>query len=257
MLMPTLIIGDCREVMTRFQPQSFHLIVTSPPYNLGIPYPDWNDNLPLDDYFTFGREWLSECYRVLVRGGRLCLNIPFFIHKTHENLLFGYLSVLKEVGFIDREMIVWVKKKHQDNDFVCKQKLFGSVASPSSPHLRSVCEIILIMDKESRRLPGRRQNSDISLPEYEAWTRNVWELDTEGDRRHPTPFPYELPRRLMKLYSYRGNRVLDPFVGRGTTLTVAKQLSRVGVGIELSEAYLPLIQKTVGKGLTVHRIPER
>jgi site-specific DNA-methyltransferase (adenine-specific) len=255
--MPTIIFGDCRTVLKKLRTNSFHLCITSPPYNLGIRYPDWNDNLPLDAYFDFSREWLSECYRVLVTGGRLCLNIPFFIHKTRENLLFGFLDLLQEIGFLDREMIVWVKKRHQDNDFVCKQRLFGSVASPSCPHLRSVCEIILIVDKEIRSLPGRRQDSDLTVPEYEAWTKNVWELDTEGDRRHPAPFPFELPRRLMKLYSYKGNRVLDPFAGRGTTLKVAKQLNRIGVAIELSEAYLPLIQETVGQGLKVHRIPKR
>jgi site-specific DNA-methyltransferase (adenine-specific) len=157
--------------------------------------------------------------------------------------------MLKEIGFIDREMIVWVKRRRSDNDFVCQQKLFGSIRNPSNPYLRSVCEMILVLDKQSRRLSGH--GYDITLEEYEAWTKNVWEFDTEGDRRHPAPFPFELPKRLIKLYSYKGNRILDPFVGRGTTLKVAQQLGRDGVGIELSRDYLPLIVKTVGESLRI------
>jgi len=111
--------------------------------------------------------------------------------------------------------------------------------------------MILVMDKETRQLSGHKHNSDISIEEYDAWTKNVWEIDTVSDRRHPAPFPYELPKRLMKLYSYKGNRVLDPFVGRGTTLKVAQQLGRLGVGIELSKAYLRLISETVGKNLKI------
>ena len=112
-----------------------------------------------------------------------------------------------------------------------------------------------MLDKESRRLSG--QESDITLEEYEAWTQNVWECDTVSDRRHPAPFPPELPKRLMKLYSYKGSRVLDPFVGSGTTLLVAEQLGRNGIGIELSRAYLPLIQETVGDSLKVLTLNEK
>ena len=245
-ILPSIIFGDCRSVLKRFRENSFHLIVTSPPYNLGIGYPDWNDNLALNDYFAFCHQWLEECYRVLVTGGRLCLNIPFFVHRSRTNMLFQYLSILREVGFVDREMIVWLKKR-RDGEFCCKQKLFGLVASPSTPHIRGVAEMILVMYKERKRLVGH--GADISVEEYSAWTKNVWEIDTESDRRHPAPFPVEIPNRLIKLYSYKGNRVLDPFVGRGTTLKATGQLDRNGVGIELSRAYLPLIQEMVGKCL--------
>lgn len=254
--MQTLIIGDCRQVLKCLPENSFHLILTSPPYNLGIQYPDWNDNLSFEAYFAFAREWLTACYRVLVRGGRLCLNIPFFVHRNGVNLLFQYLYLLREVGFIDREMIVWVKKR-EDGKLVCNPQLFGSVASPSNPHIRGVAEMILVLNKESRRLSG--EESDITVKEYDEWTKNVWEINTEGDRRHPAPFPPELPKRLMKLYSYKGHRVLDPFVGRGTTLKVAEQLGRNGIGIELSKEYLPLIQESVGGSLsvlTLNKLPE-
>jgi site-specific DNA-methyltransferase (adenine-specific) len=248
--MQTVIFGDCRQVLKQFSEGSFHLVVTSPPYNLGIKYADWNDNLSLDNYLTFCREWLSECYRVLVSGGRLCLNIPFFTYKNHRNLLYEYQSILRKVGFKHREMIVWAKNKNRDGYNLCK-KLFGSVGSPSNPHMRSISEMIVVVDKETRRLSGDSKDSDISIDEYEAWTKNIWEMNTVSDRRHPAPFPIELPKRLIKLYSYRGNKILDPFVGRGTTLKASEQLGRLGVGIELSKQYLPLIQETVGQNLKV------
>jgi len=253
---PTIIFGDSQEVLKRFPKQSFHLIITSPPYNLGTPYPDWDDKLPLDDYFDFCHKWLFESFRVLVTGGRLCLNLPFFTHHHRTNMLFEYLCLLRKIGFKDREMIVWAKKRRSDNKFVCKQRLFGSVSSPSNPHIRDVCEMILVMDKGKRRLTGYGKDADITIEEYDTWTKNIWEFDTESDRRHPAPFPYELPRRLIKLYSYKGNKILDPFAGRGTTLKVAKQLRRQGVGIELSKAYLPLIQETVGNPLKIYNWPK-
>lgn len=235
----------------------FHLIVTSPPYNVGTSYPDWNDSLPVDKYFSFCQQWMRECYRVLVKGGRLCLNIPLFGRPKYKRMQFRYLSVLWKVGFTDREVIVWVKKQKSNNHFICKRKLFGSIASPSNPHIRTVAELILVMKKESRRLSGDSKKADITREEYAAWTKNVWEIETELDRRHPAPFPYELPRRLIKLYSYRENRILDPFLGRGTTLKVASQLGRHAVGIELSPEYLALIRETVGEDLTVKNFKHR
>lgn len=246
----TVVFGDCTEVLRRFRSGFFHLIITSPPYNLGINYPDWNDSLSLKDYFKFCQSWLSECYRVLVSGGRLCLNISFST-KNCGNMLFEYITILRKIGFMDREMIVWSKKRESDNGFVCKPKLFGSVASPKNPFIRSLCEMIIVMSKESKQLKGMRNRADITLQEYTKWTKNVWEFDTEGDRRHPAPFPCELPKRLIKLYSYKGNKVLDPFAGRGTTLKAAQKLGRVGFGIELSKKYLPLIRETVGSNLKV------
>ena len=93
--------------------------------------------------------------------------------------------------------------------------------------------------------------SSSTKQEYDEWTKDVWYMDTVSDRRHPAPFPVELPKRLIKLYSYKGNRILDPFVGRGTTLGVAEDLGRVGFGVELSKEYLSLIKETVGDNLNL------
>lgn len=246
--MHKVVIGDCRQIMKRMREKSVHLVVTSPPYNLGINYSDWNDSMPIEEYREFVKEWLSDCHRVLVDGGRICVNVPIFVYKMNRcSLLFEYYNLMKQVGFSDREVILWVKRRESDNRFVAKQKLYGTVKDPTNPLLRYVSEAIVVMNKNGGRL-GNDVGSrpDMTDWEFRHWSYNVWEFDTEMDRTHPAPFPEELPKRLIKLYSFAGQTVLDPFLGSGTTTKVARDLKRNSIGIELSRDYIPLIEKKLG-----------
>lgn len=230
--------GDCRDSLKMIKDSSVHLVVTSPPYNVGIEYRSSNDNLPFDQYLAFTKSWLEECYRVLVSGGRICINVPIYTHKNIKtSLLVVYYSLLKEVGFQDREIIIWVKKRRSDGQLLRKDKLYGTL-SPRNPQLNCPSEVILIMNKVSPRLEGK--GSDISLWEYRQWNHNIWEMDTESDRTHPAPFPPELPKRLIKFYSFPKQVVLDPFLGSGTTMKVADELNRTCIGCELDRFYVEM-----------------
>ena len=244
-----LIIGDCRKVLKGCPSNLIHLVVTSPPYNVGIRYDGWNDNMDINEYLKFTEEWLRECYRVLVDGGRICINLPIFNFKGKINLFYEYSRLLRKVGFKERDVIIWVKRdKHRFR--VSQRGYYGSVADPHNPILIHPCEVVLIYHKNKKWLDCGGE-TDISFNEYKKWVYNVWEIPPELDRKHPCPYPEELPRRLIKLYSYVGNIVLDPFAGYGTTLKVAGELRRHCIGIEISRKYVSLMKRRIPP-LVVH-----
>ena len=236
-----VIWGDAREVLRHIPARSVHLIVTSPPYNTGIPYDSYDDRQPQEVYWQAMREVFRECYRVLVSGGRCAVNLPACIMQ-HAGSRVAYLAVdflllLRKVGFLDREIITWVKSSNGLPSG--KSTSWGSWRSPSNPALRDASEWILIMHKETPELKSNGQKPDITRDEFLQWTTNVWLMQPETSRRrfHPAPFPIELPYRLIKLYTYPEQVVLDPFCGIGTTCIVAKRLKRHYIGIDISRRY--------------------
>lgn len=241
-------LGDCREVIPRLpQHGQVKLIVTSPPYNVGVEYGTWNDNLPQDEYWQFTREWLSASYNALRPSGRICVNVPnlgnSFESKSGGIIPFAprMIDALVDCGFTVREWITWVKSTSNnlnevESSFCGNNCAWGSWLSPSNPFCRSFSEFILIAHKGSPALEWTGE-TDLTKRNFLLWSRNIWLMPTATHPKHPAPFPSELPKRVMQMYSYIGDLILDPFCGVGTTLKEAMRLRRPAVGIEISERY--------------------
>lgn len=214
---------------------SVDLIITSPPYNAGIGYDAYDDNQPLVEYRMWLRTIFVECYRVLKVGGRICINVSNIMKKPFNALNSYVIQILEEIGFLLRGEIVWLKVKGNNNGTTA----WGSWQSPSNPWLRDSHEFIIIASKMTYNLQSKGK-TDLTAKEFSAWTRCEWSfspVNTNNKLGHPAPFPEELPRRLIKLYSWLHAVVLDPFCGSGTTCYVAKMLDRQYIGYDISKNY--------------------
>ena len=219
------------------------LIVTSPPYNVGKNYGEANDNLEYDDYIEFTYNWLRKCYSWAKDDGRLCMNIPIDTGKGVQRSLGADITcIAKDVGWNYRTTIVW----NEGN--ISKSSARGSFMSASSPHVISPVELIVVMYKKQWKKTCRGK-SDTSKDEFMDWTNGIWTFPGESKKRigHPAPFPTELPKRCIKLFSYIDDVVLDPFMGSGTTLIAAKMLNRKSMGIEISGEFCELAFRRILK----------
>lgn len=261
-MLDTVIPGRCEVELQRIGEGQVHLVCTSPPYNVGIEYGNGHDdNLPELAYYTWVEQWLAQCYRVLCEGGRIAIDIPNVGNTQYSKSQGGlqtyvdkYWSLLRKVGFTPREQISWVKAKREDDElsFCGSSTAWGSFLSPNNPQCRSFSETILVAHKGSPSR-GRVEAGDITNEEFLRYTRNVWTFPAESKRKHPAPFPEELPYRLIKLYTWSGDVVLDPFSGTGTTALVAAKTGRHFIGIEQSPLYVEMsierIQKFLNENL--------
>lgn len=238
--MQEIIQGDARQVLKTIPDKSCHLVVTSPPYNVGIDFGIYKDNLAKEEYLEFSASWLIECFRILVDGGRICLNIPFYNLRGKFNMYTAYHELMTQIGFLDRDTFVWVKM--DGLDFAHTSKIYGRIG-PRNPHTKYPCELVLIMQKGSEILEGEK--SDINFREFFKWSHSIWFIRPEYHREHPTPYPEELARRLIKMYSFVGQRVLDPFLGSGTTLKACERLKRYGIGIELDPKFVEMTKNSL------------
>jgi len=228
------------------------LVICSPPYNVGKNYRNHNDALPLGEYLALLRDVWAECRRVMRPGGRICVNVAGVDRQPYLPLQSYITQQLIELGFLMRGEIIWDKAAS-----VGVSTAWGSWRSPSNPTLRDVHEFILVFCKEQFRLPARRSlgeggegakgDTDLTSEEFTALTRSIWTFPTIAAQRvgHPAPFPVELPRRLIKLYSWKGGLVLDPFCGSGSTCVAAAQLGRLWIGVDVDPHYVELAGKRV------------
>jgi site-specific DNA-methyltransferase (adenine-specific) len=225
---------------------SIDLIVTSPPYNVGIEYNSYEDSKAVDEYLEFSRSWLVRCWEWLKPDGRICINVtldtnissaPFALGATITNLAI-------EVGYRYQSTVVWYKQNLQ------KRTAWGSWLSASAPYVMAPVEVIILLCKE-RWQKLSRGVSDITPEEFKAWTNGFWSFNPESRTRigHPAPFPIELPKRCVKLFSYVGDTVLDPFAGSGTTLIAAHALKRNVIGLEIDANYCELAAKRFNRYL--------
>lgn len=249
-----IICGDALEVLKKIPQNSIDLIITSPPYNVGMNYETYDDVKDYQEYLDYMKNVLKECYRILVKGGRIAINLPSNI-MAHRGSKMAYLAldfvlIMRDCGFLDREWIGWVKMI--DGSIPGKSTGWGSWMSPSNPALRDGMEYIIVMDKETHKKENvRNEKSDITSKEFLKFTTNVWVISPEVSFRdvHPAPFPEELPYRLIKSYSYPNDVILDPFCGVGTTCAVAKKLNRRFIGIDIDQKYCEIAKVRVAQGM--------
>lgn len=212
------------------------LIVTSPPYNVNKNYGASNDNLSYEEYLEFTRKWLEKCYDWAKCDGRLCMNIPLDTGKGEQRSLGADITyIAKQVGWKYRTTIIW----NEGN--ISKVGARGSFMSASSPHIITPAELVVVMYKEQWKKSSKGK-SDTTKDEFVKWTNGMWNFSGESKKKigHPAPFPVELPKRCIKLFSYVGDIVLDPFMGSGTTIVASKMLGRKSMGIEISREFCEL-----------------
>ena len=242
-LLNTIIASSC-ENMKDIPNNSLHLMITSPPYNVSKEY---DNDLSLNEYLNLLKNCFTETYRVLVDGGRACINIANIGRKPYIPLSDYVSKMMIEIGFNMRGEIIWNKSAGAGISTA-----WGSFQSASNPILRDVHEYILIFskgnykrerDKEEKEL--RKDN--ITKEEFIEWTKSVWTMNTESAKRigHPAPFPEELPNRLIKLFSFTNDIVIDPFMGSGTTAIAAIKNKRNFVGYEINKEYINLANNRI------------
>jgi site-specific DNA-methyltransferase (adenine-specific) len=225
------------EAMTVLPDACIHLMVTSPPYNVGK---DYDADLSLDEYRAFLKCIWAEVHRVLVPGGRACINLANLGRKPYIPLHAYLIGDMLDLGFLMRGEIIWDKGAS-----AAASTAWGSWRSPANPTLRDVHEYILVFCKGAfRRPPPDGRESTISRDQFLEYTKSVWTFPAASARKvgHPAPFPVELPYRLIQLYTYSGEVVLDPFMGSGQTALAALQAGRRFVGYEVDESYVRLAE---------------
>jgi len=228
------------ENMEELPDNSVHLMVTSPPYNVGKEY---DENLTLTEYRAFLKRVWKETYRTLVPGGRACINVANLGRKPYIPLHAFVVEDMLELGFLMRGEIIWNK-----DTSASPSTAWGSWMSAKNPTLRDVHEYVLVFSKDtfSRENPYGRK-STISRDEFLEFTKSVWTFPAVSARKigHPAPFPVELPYRLIQLYTFEGEIVLDPFMGSGQTAIAAIKTKRRYVGYEINPEYVDLAQKRI------------
>lgn len=219
--------------MAQVPDNSVALAFTSPPYNVGKEY---DENLSLADYLALIGDVAQEVYRVLVPGGRYVVNIANVGRKPYIPLHSLYYPLHMELGFLPMGEIIWRKGKGANGSCA-----WGSWKSAKSPRLRDIHEYLLVFAKEEFSRPDRGE-SDIERDAFLEATLSVWEILPVSAKRigHPAPFPEELADRVIRLYSYRDDVVLDPFAGSGTTCVAAAKANRHFVGYEIEPAFVEL-----------------
>ena len=220
---------------------SVHLSVTSPPYNVGK---DYDEDLTEAEYFKLLERVWQEVYRVLVPGGRACINIANIGRKPYIPLNAMISNQMNEIGFLMRGEIIW--QKSASAGVSCA---WGSWRSASNPVLRDTHEYILVFSKRRFDRCAKARESTITKEDFLECTKSVWTFPAESAKRvnHPAPYPVELPRRLIELYTFADDIVLDPFVGSGTTAVAAVNAGRRYVGYDTCDAYVEVAQKRLAR----------
>jgi site-specific DNA-methyltransferase (adenine-specific) len=229
-----LIINDNVLKTKLIDSNSIDLIITSPPYNVDIKYNSHDDKISYPKYEKFSKEWMTKCYKWLKDDGRFCLNIPLDKNKGgHQSVGADLTRIAKEVGFKYQTTIIW----NEGN--ISRRTAWGSWKSASAPHVISPVELIVIFYKTEWKKTSGSQESDIERQDFLDWTNGLWTFNGAKAKKigHPAPFPRELPRRCMKLFSFKDDLVLDPFLGSGTTLVVSYFNDRRGIGIDIDPHY--------------------
>ena len=238
------------ERMEELPDNSIHLMVTSPPYNVGKEY---DENLSLQEYRDFlSRVW-KEVYRVLVPGGRVCINVANLGRKPYIPLHAFIIEDMQKIGFLMRGEIIWNK-----GSTASPSTAWGSWLSAKNPVLRDIHEYILVFSKDTfTRANHNNERATMTKDEFLELTKSIWTFGAESAKKvgHPAPFPVELPLRCIKLYTFENDVVLDPFMGSGTTAVAAILSNRKFVGYEIEEKYVRLAEKRIKE--TIEKLKQK
>lgn len=239
------------EQMDELPDSCVHLMVTSPPYNVGK---DYDSDLSLEDYRAMLRRVFKETFRVLVTGGRACINVANLGRKPYIPLHSYVIQDMTELGFLMRGEIIWNKSASSGTSTA-----WGSWKSAANPTLRDTHEYILVFSKGSYSRITNGKESTISKQDFLEYTKSVWTFPAESARRvgHPAPFPVELPHRCIQLYSFKSDTVLDPFCGVGSSWIAAASDGRGFVGYEMDEQYVALANRRVKALANAVNLPGR
>lgn len=221
---------------------SIDLTITSPPYNVDIKYNSHNDQISYQEYLVFTRKWLTQAHKFTKEDGRLCLNIPMDKNKGGQQSVYAdIITIAKEVGWKYHTTIIWNEQN------ISRRTAWGSWLSASAPFVIAPVEMIAVLYKGIWKKTSGSRKSDIARDEFIAWTNGMWQFNGESKKRigHPAPFPIELPRRCMKLFSFVGDTILDPFSGSGSTMLACCETNRKGIGIEYDESYCELSKNRI------------
>ncbi len=230
--------GDSRN-LSIIPDESIHLMVTSPPYNCGKEY---DDDLNLSEYRQLLFEVFEQVYEKLVVGGRACINVANLGRNPYIPLHSYIINDMLEIGYLMRGEIIWQKAASAGGSTA-----WGSWMLATNPTLRDVHEYILVFSKGSMKLPSNGKVSTITKNNFMESTTSIWNFPPESAKRvgHPAPFPEELPYRLIQLYTFEGDVVLDPFCGSGTTCIAALKTGRHYVGFDINEEYVNLAKDRI------------
>jgi len=228
------------ENMNEIPDYSIHLMVTSPPYNVTKEY---DENLTLDEYRELLKNVFSEVYKKLVTGGRACVNLANLGRKPYIAMHSYIIQDMLDIGFLMRGEIIWNKASSAS-----PSTAWGTWLSAANPILRDIHEYILVFSKEAfnrKNLPGKV--STITKDEFLEFTRSVWTFPAESARKigHPAPFPIELPYRLIQLYTFKDEVILDPFCGSGSACIAALKTGRHYIGYDTEKEYVELAEKRI------------
>ncbi|MCS7029455.1 MAG: site-specific DNA-methyltransferase [Bacteroidia bacterium] len=233
------IIQHTAENMYHLPDNCIHLMITSPPYNVTKTY---DKNLLFSQYLSLLENVFKETYRVLVNGGRACINVANLGRKPYIPLSDYISQMMTKIGYNMRGEIIWHKGAGAGVSMA-----WGSWLSASNPVLRDTHEYILIFCKGDFSRESKGKKSTISKENFMDWTKSVWTFNPESAKKvgHPAPFPEELPHRLIQLFSFENDVILDPFMGSGTTAIAALKNKRRFVGYEIESQYIKLAQKRI------------
>lgn len=234
------ILRTSSQDMQQIPNDSIHLMVTSPPYNVGK---DYDEDLSLKEYLGFLSEVFREVYRVLVPGGRACINIANLGRKPYLPLNALISQLMLDLNFLMRGEIIWNKAASASSSTA-----WGSWLSAANPTLRDVHEYILVFSKGTFKRPNpEKRHATISKEDFLECSKSVWTFPAESAKKigHPAPFPIELPRRLIQLYTFLDEVILDPFIGSGQTALAALETGRHFVGFEINEEYASLAEQRI------------
>lgn len=227
------------------------LIVTSPPYNLDISYNSNNDNLSYEAYLDFTKQWLQTCFAFTKNTGRLCLNIPLDKNKGGQKSVCADITrIAQQVGWKYHSTIVW----NEGN--ISRRTAWGSWLSASAPYVIAPVEVIVVLYKNEWKKNRTGKVSDITKQEFMSWTNGLWEFpgqSKKGAGGHPAAFPVELPHRCIKLFSFVGDVVLDPFMGSGSTLIATKLNNRKGIGVDIDKGYCDIAVKRLREASNIYQ----
>jgi len=227
------------EKMDELPDNSVHLMITSPPYNVSKEY---DDDLSLNEYLNLLNTVWRETYRVLVPGGRACVNVANLGRKPYIPLHSYIIEGMQEIGYLMRGEIIWNKASSAS-----PSTAWGSWLSAANPVLRDIHEYILVFSKETFSRKKKDKENTIKKEEFLEWTKSVWTFPAVSAKQigHPAPFPEELPHRLIQLYTFQDDVVLDPFVGSGTACLAAIKDKRNYVGYDIDPEYVKLAERRI------------